>query len=337
MADRPRLIDIHCHVVPRSLPDDPTGGQITAWPSIHCEACAREAMVKVGGRPFREIDDRSWDPAARIADMDAEGIDVQVISPMPELLAYWIDAPAAVELNRRCNDAIAEMTAARSDRFHGLGAVPLQDPDLAAREIADLKGRFGLRGLEFGSNVAGVYLGDPRFDPVFAAAQENDLSIFVHALHPLSAKNLAAWPMVVPFAGFPADTALCAATMIMAGIIDRFPRLRIAFSHGGGALGPLIHRMEYGWGATQGFGGKVASSPRVQARRFFYDSLVYDHAYLRHLAADIAPRQICLGTDYPYLIQQPAPRAFIETAAALPGVDDSIFSDAAERFLGLKP
>jgi len=213
--------------------------------------------------------------------------------------------------------------------------VPMQDPDLAAREMYELRSRFGLVGVEVGSNINGAYLGDPRFDPVFAAAQENDLAIFVHALHPLQAKDIARFPMLAPFAAFPTDTALCAASLIMDGVLERFPRLKLAFSHGGGALGPILHRMEYGWSASDGFGGRLPQSPKAYARRFFFDSLVYDRAYLAHLAGHIAPGQIFLGTDYPYLIMQPQPRDFIRSAAELDEVDPSIWSDAAQRFLGI--
>jgi aminocarboxymuconate-semialdehyde decarboxylase len=329
------LIDVHAHVVPRSLPSDPTGGAIGAWPSVHCEACGRKAQVRVGEKPFRDIDERSWDADRRAADMDEDGVAAQALSPMPELLSYWLDAPAALELNRGLNHAIAEMVARRPDRFFGLGAVPMQDPDLAAREMSQLRSRFGLVGVEVGSNINGAYLGDPRFDPVFAAAQENDLAIFVHALHPLQAKDIARFPMLAPFAAFPTDTALCAASLIMDGVLERFPRLKLAFSHGGGAFGPILHRMEYGWGASEHFGGRLPQSPKAYARRFFYDSLVYDEAYLAHLAGHIAPGQVFLGTDYPYLIMQPQPRKFIQSAASLPAVGPSIWSEAARRFLGV--
>jgi aminocarboxymuconate-semialdehyde decarboxylase len=329
---QPPLIDIHSHVVPQELPGDPTGA-IASWPSVVCEACRTKAQVFMGKRPFREIDDRSWSPARRVEDMDRDGVAAQALSPMPELLSYWLDAAPALELARHVNGAIADMVAARPDRFFGLGTVPLQDPELAAKEARDLKERFGLTGVEVGSNVTGAYLGDARFDPFFAACEAEGLAIFVHSLHPLSTRDLARHPMLAPFAGFTVDTGLCAASLIMDGVPERFPNLRIGFSHGGGVLAPLLHRMEFGWGSTNGFEGKLPQSPKAYARRFFYDSLVYDAAYLEHLATHIAPDQICLGTDYPYLIQQPDPRGFIEGAAARPGVADTIWNDAARRFL----
>jgi aminocarboxymuconate-semialdehyde decarboxylase len=331
----PPLIDVHSHVVPKSLPGDPTGGGIAAWPSVQCESCGGRAQVFMGKRPFREIDDRSWDVERRVADMDADGVAAQALSPMPELLSYWLDVPAALEVTRHVNHTIAEMVAARPARFFGLGAVPLQDPELAARELSELRRRFGMVGVEVGSNIAGAYLGDARFDPFFAAAEAEGMAIFVHSLHPLQARDLSRHPMLTPFAAFTVDTALCAASLIMEGVLERFPKLKLGFSHGGGVLAPILHRMEFGWTSTGGFDGKLPQSPKAYAGRFFFDSLVYDEAYLEHLAANIAPGQVFLGTDYPYLIQQPEPAAFIATAAARPGVGASIWSDAAHRFLGV--
>ncbi|HJX20619.1 MAG TPA: amidohydrolase family protein, partial [Steroidobacteraceae bacterium] len=219
-----RLIDVHSHIVPRTLPADPTGGGIDRWPCVQCQSLTA-ATVLMGAKPFRQIDERSWDVGRRVADMDRDQVAAQALSPMPELLSYWLDAAPATELARYVNGAIAEMVAKRPDRFYGLGSVPLQDPVRAAEELRLIKERFGLQGVEVGSNINGRYLGERQFDPFFAAAEELGLAVFVHALHPLQAPHLAATPNLVPFAAFPVDTALCAASMIMAGVPERFPRL----------------------------------------------------------------------------------------------------------------
>jgi aminocarboxymuconate-semialdehyde decarboxylase len=327
------LIDVHAHIVPRELPADPTGGGIDKWPCVQCHGTTA-ATVLMGKKPFREIDERSWDVGRRVADMDRDAVAAQVLSPMPELLSYWLDPAPATELARYVNGAIAKMVAARPDRFYGLGSVPLQDPVRAAEELRLVKERFGLSGVEVGSNINGRYLGDESFEPFFAAAEELGLAVFVHALHPLQASHLAS-PALVPFAAFPVDTAFCATSLIMAGVLERFPRLRIGFSHGGGVLAPLLHRLEHGWHATKGFSGKLTRSPKSHAARFFYDSLVYDPTYLAHLANHIAPGQIFAGTDYPYLIEQKEPAAFIAGVAGDVAQGQSLWSGAARRFLGL--
>jgi aminocarboxymuconate-semialdehyde decarboxylase len=322
------LIDVHSHVVPDHFPDRPDRER---WPCMRRDS-ATAATVMIGGKPFRELDDRSWDVARRIADMDRDRVTMQALSPMPELLSYWFAAQDGLEMARWMNHSIAAMVSAAPTRFAGLGIVPMQDPALAAAELTRLKAD-GFRGVEIGSNINGVVLGDRRFDEFYAEAARLDLALFVHALHPVGADRLAAFPDLVPFAAFPLDTALTAMSLIRAGVPEKYPDLRIGFSHGGGAIVALTHRLAQGWTVTNGFGGALRLPPKDYAARFFYDSLVYDAGYLRYLAQEFAPGQIFGGTDYPYAIMETQLYDFLSasntTAAA------SMFNGAAKRFLGL--
>ena len=178
-----------------------------------------------------------------------------------------------------------------------------------------------------------MILGDPRFEEFYAEAESQDLCIFVHALHPIGAERLQTMPDLVPFAAMPLDTALSAISLIRAGIPARYPNLRVGFSHGGGAIVPLIHRLAVGWKITQSFQGKVPEKPIEYARKFFYDSLVYDVDYLSYLAREFAPGQIFGGTDYPYPIMEKDLNGFLGSAT----VEDkySLAQGAAERFLNI--
>ena len=160
-----------------------------------------------------------------------------------------------------------------------------------------------------------------------------DMAVFVHALHPIAAKPLAPDPSRTAFVLFPIDVAMAAASLIMAGVPDRFPALRIGFSHGGGALGSILGRLEVGWSRTDGFGGKLGRSPHAVAARWSFDSNVYDPVYLRHLATAIAPGRVFAGTDYPYEIMQTAPVAFIESLGLDREATDSLRIGAASAFL----
>ena len=183
------LIDVHSHIVPERFPDNPSPATNSRWPCMHVRA-PDDATVMIADKPFRVIDSRSWDVARRIADMDRDGVTMQALSPMPELLSYWFTPADGLEMSRWMNHSIAAMVAAAPARFAGLGTVPLQDPALAATELARLQ-RDGLRGVELGSNINGVVLGDRRFDEFYAEAQRLDLALFVHALHPIGADRLA--------------------------------------------------------------------------------------------------------------------------------------------------
>jgi aminocarboxymuconate-semialdehyde decarboxylase len=326
------LIDLHSHLAPLRFPADPSPGPGSRWPCIVCGG--GQATVTFGGKPFRKLDSRSWDAARRLEDMDRDGVAQQVLSPMPELLSYWISARDAAVLCDHVNAEIAAVVAAYPQRFRGLGMVPMQAPGLAVAALAELKARFGLAGIEIGSNIDGALPGDPKFEPVWAAAQDLDLSVFIHPLHPVATRGLDVTPAFTAFAGFPLDVALAGASLLTAGVCDRYPRLRIALSHGGGALGAMLGRLDQGWRFTDGFGRRAERLPSEVARSLFFDSNVYDAAYLKHLAQTVAPGQVFVGTDYPYDIMQQDPGGFLAAAGLTAENHRSVARGAALRFLG---
>ncbi|MDO9459969.1 MAG: amidohydrolase family protein, partial [Alphaproteobacteria bacterium] len=134
-----KTIDIHAHIVPQDFPADPSGGKNNRWPCMQCDAKdPTKAMVMIGDKPFRPVDDRCWNVDRRLTFMAEDGVDIQVLSPMPELLSYWLPLEDALPLNRHVNDSVAAMVAQAPDKFIGLGGVPMQDPDVAARELERL-------------------------------------------------------------------------------------------------------------------------------------------------------------------------------------------------------
>lgn len=177
------IIDLHVHVVPESFP--PAGSRASAarWPRLdHVEP--GRAQVMIAGQNFRTITDQCWSHPRRVRDMEREGVDVQVISPMPELLSYWFTLEDGLDICRYVNEFIAGLARSAPQRYDGLGIVPLQDPDVAARELSEVK-KLGLLGIEVGSNVNGLALGEPRFFPFFQEVERQGLAVFVHALHPI--------------------------------------------------------------------------------------------------------------------------------------------------------
>jgi aminocarboxymuconate-semialdehyde decarboxylase len=161
---------------------------------------------------------------------------------MPELLSYWLDGTDGAALSRYLNEQIAAMVARESGRFFGLGAVPLQDVDRAIAELEHAMGPLGLAGVEIGTNIDGVVLGDPKLEPFFAAAERLGAAIFVHPLRPCGMERLVGPPLLQQVLAFPGESGLSAASLLTAGTLARHPRLRIAFSHGGGTLAALLPR-----------------------------------------------------------------------------------------------
>jgi aminocarboxymuconate-semialdehyde decarboxylase len=326
-------IDIHTHIVPAEFPAyaGKHGGQ--HWPQMAAAHDCRHKSVMIDGRNFRTVTDECWDVERRAEAMARMNIARQVLSPMPELLSYWLPLEDALPLTRHVNDTIAAMVARAPDKFIGLGGVPMQDPDVAARELEQLM-RDGFRGVELGSNVNGAALGDPKFDVFFAAAEQLGAALFVHALHPSGKERIVGPPGLMAYIGFPLDTAYCIASLMTGGTLTRYPRLRLAFSHGGGAFASILPRLAQGWKIKPEFAERIGVSPFEHARKFYYDTLVYDPHTLRHLIDTFGMRQLCIGTDFPFDIHERAP---VEAVAALKLSDGDVkllHHDNAMRFLG---
>jgi aminocarboxymuconate-semialdehyde decarboxylase len=325
-------IDIHCHVVPESFPPYAGAGRDVPWPSM-AEAHACHKHVMISGKVYRTVSDGCWSVPRRIEDMAAMRIARQAISPMPELLSYWLPMPEAGVLVRYLNDQIAAMIERAPQHFTGLGAVPLQDADAAIRELEYVK-KLGFAGVEIASHVNGTSIGDARFEPFFAAAEAMGAAIFVHALRPAGQDRIVgAFPEQAVC--FPGDIALACASMITGGIAARHPRLRIAFSHGGGAMAILLPRLVHAWQHVPKARESLAESPAETARRFFYDHLVFDPAAVNFLVARFGASQIVLGTDYPFNMGDTDPVGTLEKAGLDAATVAAISSGNARRFLGL--
>lgn len=328
-----KVIDVHCHIVPSEFPAAPATCE--AWPRMDHRG-DRQAMVMIGKREFRLVDSRCWDVARRIADMNEEDVGMQAISPMPELLSYWIDTADALLLAQSVNRAIAEMMRAAPDRFVGLGMVPLQDPERAAKALGELRSEFGMAGVEIGSNIAGKSPGDPFFEPFFAEAERLDLAVFVHALHPAVAGRLVGPPLLGAYIGYPTDIGLAAASVITGGLLEKFPRLRLGFSHGGGTLAAFLPRLQSGWQKVPAL-HKSFASPEQAARQLYYDNIVFDPRLLRHLVATFGVSQLFVGSDYPFTAGQKNSASLFDMLGL--STDDlaALRGGNAARFLNVMP
>ena len=287
----------------------------------------------ISGKVYRTVADGSWSVPRRVADMGAMRVSRQAISPMPELLSYWLPLEDAQAMVRYLNDTIAEMVAAAPQRFAGLGAVPLQDVNAAIRELEYCK-RLQFAGVEIASHVNGTSIGDPRFEPFFAAAEGLGAAIFVHALRPAGQERIVG-PFVEQAVCFPGDIGLACASMITGGIGARHPKLRIAFSHGGGVMSILLPRLMHAWNVFPKAKEALPESPAVTARRFYYDQLVFDPSAVRFVMQTFGDTQILIGTDYPFAMGDFHPMKTLELADVHGETLVAISSGNAKRFLGL--
>ncbi len=333
MADETATaIDVHTHVVPGYFPSYTGCGCKVAWPSM-ADAGPCHRHVVISGSVFRTVPAVSWDGAARCAQMDRLRIARHVLSPMPELLSYWLDAADATTLLRFVNEQIAALVAGAPQRFFGLAGVPLQDIDLAIAEMRHAIEVLGLAGVEVAGSVNGRPIGASEFEPFWDAAHDLDAAVFVHPLRPVAMDRLVGPKPLEQLLAFPSDTGLALASLITGGVLQRHPRLRVAGSHGGGTLHALLPRLQHGWSCFDELRQKMPTAPADLARRLYVDALVYDDAAIGTLIERFGATRVMLGSDFPFSIQDPDPVARIERLAADAELRAALLWRNAERWL----
>jgi aminocarboxymuconate-semialdehyde decarboxylase len=331
------LVDAHAHLLPRDYP----AGAPECFPRMEPIDGDTARTLLFGAVRFRARD-VFFDAERRIAAQDASGVDVEVVTPMPPLLRYDLPAAEGLSLSRYVNEFAARLCSADRTRLVGFGMVPMQDPDAATAELAAIQEQ-GLLGVEIASNVLGVSIGDERFLPFFAEAQRLDLPVFVHAM-PAMTDRLPASAMGTYVVGL--EGALAAASMIAGGTAGKCPDLRISFSHAAGGFPLMLPRAQYFWGGAwneepvvpeRAIAHDDGPSPIEYARRFYYDSLVFDRRAIRYLIDLLGHDRLLVGSDFPAMPREdPAGRTL--RGMDLPAeVLDAITAENALRWLGLPP
>ena len=307
--------------------------------------------MMIGDRVFREITDNVWEPSRRLEEMDQAGVTMQVLSTVPVMFSYWAKPADALDLSRRLNDHIAEVVRANPTRFAGLATIPLQDPDLAARELERCVRELGLRGAQIGTHVDAnqhfgrldtLNLDNAALQPVWSAAEQLGAAIFVHPWDMVGKERMPKYwlPWLV---GMPAETSLAICSMIFGGVFERFPKLRVAFAHGGGAFPFTIGRIEHAFHVRPDLCAiDNKATPRTylanagRPARFYVDSLVHDANALRLLIKLFGAQRVALGSDYPFPLGEAHPGSLIEAMADLSENEKAhLLSETAREFLGL--
>ncbi len=327
-------IDIHTHVLPPAWPDLEArygyGGFVRL--ERHRPGCGR--LLK-DGSVFREVQANCWDPVLRLADCDRDGVDVQVLSTVPVMFSYWARPEHGLDLARFLNDHIGGLVEAHPGRFAGLGTVPLQAPDLAIEELGRCVRDLGLAGVQIGSHVNDWNLDAPELYPFFEAAEALGAALFVHPWEVLGKERMSKYwlPWLL---GMPTETALAICSLVFSGVIERLPRLRIAFAHGGGAFPALIGRIEQGFRVRPDLCAiDCQAGPRAALARLYLDALVHEPRMLRYLLDLMGPERIALGSDYPFPLGEPHPGRLIESAELDEATRARLLHGTALEWLGL--
>lgn len=313
-----KKIDIHTHIMPDNIPNwfEKFGYGDFIHLIHHSDAnpCSQPCCAKMmkGDKFFREIEPNCWDPNKRLPEMDDTEVDIQVLSTIPVLFNYWAKPAHGYETSRFLNDHIAQCVELHPARFIGLGTVPLQDIDLAIKEMERVVCELHMPGIEIGSNVNQINLSDLRFEPFWKAAEELNCSIFVHPWEMMGEQDMMKYwlPWLV---GMPAETSRAICSLIFSGVMTRYPKLKFAFAHGGGSFPATIGRVEHGWKVRPDLCAiDNKQNPKDFVGRFWVDSLVHDTHAMKLLLSVMGEDQICVGSDYPFPLGESWPGELVE-------------------------
>lgn len=327
-------IDIHTHILPRDIPRWSEKFGYGGFVGLDHYAPCRAIMVRDDGVSFREVGENCWSPEQRILECDDAGVDVQVLSTVPVMFNYWTKPEDGAEAARFFNDHIAEVVTDFPLRFIGLGCVPLQDTTLAIRELERCRG-IGMGGVQIGTNVNQLNLGDPRFFEFFAACSELGMAVFVHPWEMAGEADMKEYwlPWLV---GMPAEASRAICSLIFSGVLERLPDLRICFAHGGGAFPATVGRVQHGFDVRPDLCAKDNDrSPREYLDRIYYDSLVHDPNYFRYLIDTVGADRIALGSDYPFPLGEARPGTLIESMDFDDATRNRLLSGTAMEWLGI--
>lgn len=331
------LVDAHAHLLPRDYPADAP----ECFPRMEPIDGESARLLLFGAMRYRARD-VFFDAERRIAAQDASGVDVEVITPMPPLLRYDLPTSEGLSLARHVNEFTATLCAADPARLLGLGMVPMQDPDAAAAELKAITDH-GLHGVEIASNVLGRSIGDERFLPFFAEAQRLGVPVFVHAM-PAATDRLPASAMGTYVVGI--EGALAAASLITGGTAAACPDLRVSFSHAAGGFPLMLPRAQYFWSGSwneepavpeRAIAHDDGPAPIEYARRFYYDSLVFDRRALRYLVDLLGSDRLLIGSDFPAMGREDPAGATLATLGLSAAELADITWHNPFRWLGIPP
>lgn len=337
-----KVIDTHAHIFPAEFGPAPSGCDPASWPSTEPNPDVDGGKFLLNG-PMRFPAGPVWFEAEkRLESSAASGVDAELLSPFPALLNYRAPASVGRDLCRVTNEYIAGLVAAYPAKFYGLGTVPMQDPDTAAAELTEVT-KHGLAGVEIASNVNGTSLHDERFDGFWAEAERLGTAVFVHGM-PVPSDRLPG-PAGATF-GVGVEAALGAAAIISGGVAEKYPDLRISFSHAAGGLPMILGRAQWFWGRTWNEEppdqaptdpeGNPLPSPSEQARRFYYDALMFDRRAVRMAIEILGPDRMLVGTDFPAMDREHPAGKTLRSMGLSQEVIDQITWTNCFRFLGMK-
>ena len=300
----------------------------------HHKSCSAR-MMRDDGTFFREVEENCWNPVARLKDCDHHRVHVQVLSTVPVMFNYWARPEHGYDIARFLNDHLAKVVAQNPKRFVGLGTLPMQDTQMAILEMERGMKHLGLRGFEIGTHINEKNLDHVDLFDIFKSAEKMGAALFVHPWDMLAPQRMSDYwlPWLV---GMPTELAIAISSLIFGGVLEKLPKLKVMFAHGGGSFPGILGRLEHGFIARPDLvAHRNPHPPNKYLERIYVDSLVHDKKALQFLIQTFGEKQVALGTDYPFPLGELKPGELIESLQLSSTTEKRLLSGTALEWLGM--
>ena len=325
--------DMHSHFIPQEFVD------AIAKPGSVWQA----KLVKKEGQPWI-LHDQGYgyplapgfhDTAARLADMARTKLDMAAVSASPTIFYYYADAKLALEVAKMTNNGIFGLTREYPDKFVGMGTLPMQDVDLAIKELRRCVQDLGFRSIQIGSNVQGVQFDDPSYLRFFKECEALEVFVFFHPYY-VGTKEMFTKYYLTNLYGNPLDTAMCVASLIFGGVLENCPKLKVGFTHGGGFFPYQLGRLKHGYEVRNEPKVNGVKSPEKYVHQLYFDTIVFLDKQLRFLIDMAGADHVMLGTDYAFDMAEFAPVDFVRGAGLTASQLKTVLTENACRIFGVK-
>ena len=330
-----RSIDIHAHLTPQCFwKATENGGD---WHTLKRDQDSRGREIAVVGNQRGQLPPKaSWTPEQRLSDMDSLGVDVQVVSPYSGFYNYHLDSSIALSTSKESNEEVAQMAKTWPDRFAGLGTLPMQDIAASITELDRIMSLPGFKGVMINDQINGEWLDDPKFLPFWKSAEASGAMILFHQGGDTLVSSRIGRYHLPNAIGNLADRTVNFASLVMGGVMDACPDLKICLSHGGGYICHGIGRIDRSWETRVENRVNAKQAPSSYLNRFYYDCIVYTERSLRYLIDTVGAERVVFGTDWPYDMALDWPVSWILSMESITYEEkEQILSKNLENLLGI--
>ena len=328
------VVDIHTHIFPLEVVDYIRSGKGPGDVRVEDRA-GKEPLIVHGNGLAYPVFPAFYDSAAKLEQMDGDGIDVSVVSMGSSLFLFELDPAETARVHRVVNDAAAAYGEAGGERIVAMATVPMNDPVAAADELRRAHA-LGLRGAHVGTSVEAMMLDDRALDPFFAAAEELGMPV---VLHPYTSMTGDPPPALSGYhlsnvIGNPLETCVAASRIVVGGVFDRYPGLRVVLVHGGGSFPYQLGRLDHAYDVRAETKAVARRKPSSYLENLMFDTLIFDERALRFLVSIAGSSQVMFGTDTPFDMRDLMAQDAIAEIA--PEAADDILGGNAIRAFGLE-